>query len=136
MVKSVRANNPMDDATVVADAGYWDTASLHHPALKGIRVAVSPDSQPQRPGALLPPHAPNNEEALRMREWLTTPAGRALYILRKMTVEPVFGQIKEARGLRRFRLRGLRSVQCEWKLICATHNRLKLFRHGLRPLPA
>jgi hypothetical protein len=64
-----------------------------------------------------------------MRQWLTTPAGRALYILRKMTVEPVFGQIKEARGIRRFRLRGLQSVQGEWKLICATHNLLKLFRH-------
>jgi transposase len=136
MVNSLRANNPVEDATVVADAGYWDTASLHHPALKGIRMAVSPDSQPQLPGAALPPHAPNNEEAQRMREWLTTPAGRALYILRKMTVEPVFGQIKEARGIRRFRLRGLRSVQCEWKLICATHNLLKLFRHCINPLPA
>lgn len=136
MVNSMRANNPVEEATVVADAGYWDTASLHHPALKGIRVAVSPDSQPQMPGAPLPPNAPNNEEALRMRQWLTTPSGRALYILRKMTVEPVFGQIKEARGIRRFRLRGLRSVQYEWKLICATHNLLKLFRHGINPLPA
>ena len=136
MVNSVRANNPIEEATVIADAGYWDTASLHHPTLTGIRVAVSPDSQPQLPGAPLPSHAPNNEEALRMRQWLTTPAGRALYILRKMTVEPVFGQIKEARGLRRFRLRGLRSVQCEWKLICATHNLLKLFRHAINPLPA
>ena len=104
--------------------------------LKGIRVAVSPDSQPRMPGDPLPPNAPNNEEALRMRQWLTTPAGRAIYILRKITVEPVFGQIKEARGIRRFRLRGLRSAQCEWKLICATHNLLKLFRHGLNPLPA
>jgi transposase len=136
MVNSVRGNNPIEDATVVADAGYWDTASLHHPALKGIRVAVSPDSQPRMPGDPLPPNAPNNEEALRMRQWLTTPAGRAIYILRKITVEPVFGQIKEARGIRRFRLRGLRSAQCEWKLICATHNLLKLFRHGLNPLPA
>ena len=136
MVNSVRASNPIKEATVIADAGYWDTASLHHPTLKGIQVAVSPDSQPQLPGSPLPPNAPNNEEAIRMREWLTTPAGRALYILRKMTVEPVFGQIKEARGLRRFRLRGLRSVQCEWKLICTTHNLLKLFRHGINPLPA
>jgi transposase len=83
MVNSVRGNNPIEDATVVADAGYWDTASLHHPALKGIRVAVSPDSQPRMPGDPLPPNAPNNEEALRMRQWLTTPAGRAIYILRK-----------------------------------------------------
>lgn len=136
MVNSLRCSNSLTDTTVIADAGYWDTASLHHPALDGIRVAVSPDSQPQLPGAPLPANAPQNEEAFRMREWLTTPAGRALYILRKMTVEPVIGQIKEVRGIRRFRLRGLRPVQCEWKLICATHNLLKLFRHAAHPTPA
>ncbi|HEY6968502.1 MAG TPA: transposase, partial [Candidatus Angelobacter sp.] len=135
MVNSVRSSNSLADATIIADAGYWDTASLQDPALGGIRVAVSPDSQPQLPGAPLPSNAPRNEEAFRMREWLTTPAGRALYILRKITVEPVFGQIKEMRGLRRFRLRGLRPVQCEWKLICATHNLLKLFRHAAHSLP-
>jgi transposase len=136
MVNSVRSSNSLIDTTVIADAGYWDTASLHDHALDGIRVAVSPDSQPQLPGSPLPPNAPQNVEAFRMREWLTTPAGRALYILRKMTVEPVIGQIKEVRGIRRFRLRGLRPVQCEWKLICATHNLLKLFRHAAHPLPA
>jgi hypothetical protein len=134
MVKSVLSSNSLEEATVIADAGYWDTASLHDPALDGIRVLVSPDSQLQTPGAHLPLNAPNNEEALRMREWLTTPAGRVLYILRKMTVEQVFGQIKEVRGIRRFRLRGLRPVQCEWKLICAAHNLLKLFRHAVYPL--
>ena len=136
MVNSIRSSNAIENATVIADAGYWDTASLNHLAREGIQVAVSPDSQPQPPGAPLAPHAPNNEEAFRMRQWLTTSAGRALYILRKMTVEPVFGQIKEARGIRRFRLRGLRNVQREWKLICATHNLLKLFRHRINPLPA
>jgi len=74
MVKSVRSGNLLADAIVIADAGYWDTASLHHPALQGLRVAVSPDSQPQLPGSPLPPNAPDNEEALRMREWLITPA--------------------------------------------------------------
>ena len=63
-----------------------------------------------------------------MREVLLSPVGKLLYALRKATVEPVFGQIKEVRGLRCFRFRGLRRVQCEWKLICATHNLLKLFR--------
>ena len=71
MVNSVQANHHIEEATIIADAGYWDTASLHHPTIKGIRVAVSPDSQPQPPGAPLPPNAPNNEEALRMRQWLT-----------------------------------------------------------------
>jgi hypothetical protein len=66
---------------------------------------------------------------MRMRELLLSPVGKALYKLRQVTVEPVFGCIKEARGLRRFRFRGLARVACEWKLICATHNLLKLFRH-------
>ncbi len=73
--------------------------------------------------------APQNEDALRMRELLATETGKALYATRKATVEPVFGQIKEGRGIRRFRLRGLTRAGCEWKLICATHNLLKLFRH-------
>src|ERR1700722_5906060 len=108
--------------------GYWDTASLLDPSLKGIEVLVSPDANPQPPGAPLPPSAPRNEEAIRMRETLSSQEGKARYALRKSTVEPVFGQIKEARGIRRFRFRGLLKVTSEWKLICATHNLLKLFR--------
>ena len=64
-----------------------------------------------------------------MRQVLATEQGKARYALRQSTVEPVFGQIKEARGIRRFRLRGLLKTNSEWKLICATHNLLKLFRH-------
>jgi hypothetical protein len=48
------------------------------------------------------------------------------YRLRKQTVEPVFGQIKQARGFRQFLLRGLDNVQAEWSMICAVHNLLKL----------
>ncbi len=44
----------------------------------------------------------------------------------------MFGLIKEARGLRRFLLRGLETVQAKWSLICTTHNLLKLFRSGWR----
>jgi hypothetical protein len=71
-----------------------------------------------------------------MRERLATETGKALYAARKATVEPVFGQIKEARNIRRFRLRSLKKVACEWKLICATHNLLKLFRHRTAFAPA
>lgn len=52
-----------------------------------------------------------------------------IYAQRKAIVEPVNGQIKEGRGLRRFLLRGLEKVNGEWHLITATHNLLKLFRH-------
>jgi hypothetical protein len=55
---------------------------------------------------------------------------------RQTTVEPVFGQIKETRGIRRFPLRGLLNVASEWKLICATHNLLKLFRYRIALAPA
>jgi len=66
-----------------------------------------------------------------MRERLASEEGKALYAMRKAVIEPVFGQIKEIRNIRRFRLRGLKRVAAEWKLICATHNFLKLFRHRM-----
>ncbi|MCC6264674.1 MAG: transposase, partial [Bryobacterales bacterium] len=52
---------------------------------------------------------------------------------RKTIVEPVFGQIKQARGIREFRLRGFERTKAEWKLICLTHNLLKLYRHQWLP---
>jgi hypothetical protein len=136
MVRSVCTTTARIPETVTADAGYWDTSSLRGSGLQGIQVLVSPDAQVQPPGAPLAPNAPNSPEALRMREVLLSPIGKLLYSFRKATVEPVFGQIKEVRGLRRFRFRGLRRVQCEWKLICATHNLLKLFRYRTAPRPA
>ena len=71
----------------------------------------------------------------RMARKLQTLKGRATYARRKQIVEPVFGQIKEARGIRRFLLRGVEQVRAEWKLICATHNLLKLWRGGGTPMP-
>ena len=66
-----------------------------------------------------------------MRAKLATDEGRAIYARRKATVEPVFGQIKEPRGFRRFLLRGMEKVQGEWALVCAGHNLLKLWRHTM-----
>ena len=64
----------------------------------------------------------------RMRRKLQTKKGAAIYSTRKTVVEPVFGQIKEARGFRHFLLRGLKKVQGEWAIVCLTHNILKLHR--------
>lgn len=135
MVQAVCQATGGAPGTITADAGYWDTTSLRDPSLATIQVLVSPDSQPQPPGAPLPPNAPHNDDAMHMRERLASETGKALYAKRKATVEPVFGQIKEARGIRRFRLRSLKKVTCEWKLICATHNLLKLFRHRIALVP-
>ena len=57
---------------------------------------------------------------------LGTDEGKAAYKLRKQTVEPVFGQIKEAKGFRRFLRRGLPAVSAEWSFLCTVHNLLKL----------
>lgn len=63
-----------------------------------------------------------------MARKLCTKKGREIYAKRKTIPEPVFGQTKEARGLRRFLLRGLENVNGEWTMWCTTHNILKLFR--------
>ena len=63
-----------------------------------------------------------------MRRKLKTKAGKAVYAARKAIVEPVFGQIKQARGFRQFLLRGIAKVRGEWALVCLTHNILKLHR--------
>jgi hypothetical protein len=71
-----------------------------------------------------------------MRYKLSTDEGRALYKQRKAIVEPVFGQIKEARGFRRLLLRGLTAARAEFDLIALTHNVLKLFAANARPAMA
>ena len=65
-----------------------------------------------------------------MRRRLRTKAGHAIYAQRKITVEPVIGQIK-GRGFRRFSLRGLSGVKGEFRLVCAVHNFVKLWRMGV-----
>ena len=66
------------------------------------------------------------EMTQKMRQKLKRAGYRSRYRLRKQIVEPVFGQIKQARGFRRFLLRGLEAVQAEWALICTAHNITKL----------
>ena len=119
-----------------ADAGYFSEANVTDPKLEGIDLLVAPD-RPKHgeevPVAIGPPPPASSGVADEMRYKLRTPEGRAVYRRRKAVVEPVFGQIKEPRGFRRFLLRGLAKVTAEWKLICATHNLLKLYRSGWSP---
>src|SRR6266581_4710520 len=63
----------------------------------------------------------------RMKQKLRTKVGKAVYAARKCVVEPVFGQIKQARGFRQFLLRGKEKVKGEWSLLCLTHNVLRLY---------
>lgn len=128
MVQAAEQTAGKKAETITADAGYWDTIALREPCLQGIEILVAPDRQNRKTDRPLRGVA-NNAEAQQMRELLASELGKAKYGLRKTTVEPVFGQIKEARGIRRLRLRGFQRASGEWKLICLTHNLLKLYRH-------
>jgi transposase len=70
----------------------------------------------------------------RLAAKVRTPEGRALYARHKVNVEPVFGQIKEARGFRRFLLHGMDGIRGEWRLVCLTHNLLKIWRYTYAPI--
>ena len=113
------------------DAGYWSEDNASRCENLGIDAYIAtgrlPHGQPPPPqrGPL-----PRDADArTRMARKLRSKKGSAIYAQRKAIVEPVNGQIKEGRGLRRFLLRGLEKVDGEWHLIAATHNLLKLFRH-------
>lgn len=134
MLAEVEVMTGSKPGQATADAGYFSAANVTDPKLAGIDLFVASDRQKhgdEVPVATGPPPAAGVAE--QMRHKLRTPEGRAVYKLRKAIVEPVFGQIKEGRGFRRFLLRGLAQVGAEWKLICATHNLLKLFQSGWNP---
>ena len=66
-----------------------------------------------------------------MRDTLASDHGRKLYAQRKITIEPVFGQIKHNRHIERFMRRGRSAAHSEWRLVTATHNLLKLHNHWI-----
>jgi len=123
---------------VSADAGYFSETNCNILADKEIEAYVATGKQKHGEISLQPRgRIPNNAKAKeRMARKLRTLKGRATYSLRKQIVEPVFGQIKEARNFRHFSFRGLENCQQEWDLVCLTHNLLKLFRSGLAVNPA
>lgn len=116
---------------VLADAGYCSDENLAAIATTGIDAYISTRKQKhgERPGSC--PRGPLPKTATRverMTRKLLTKAGAAVYARRKTMVEPVPGQIEQARGFRQFLLRGVAKVQGEWALVCTTHNILKLYR--------
>ena len=109
---------------VSADTGFYSHANIRDAESRGLRCYVPPQRRSTDP------------LAQEMREKLHSPAGVDLYRRRKAVVEPVFGQIKGARGFRQFSFRGREAAGDEWRLICLTHNLLKLFRSGVCVRPA
>ena len=116
-------------AVTSADAGYYGEQVIEALERPSMELWVPPDRQMHGDPGLrgtLPARASTTDW---MRYKLRTTIAAALYRMRKAIVEPVFGQIKSVRGLRRFLLRGLANVQDEFRLIAFTHNLLKLHRH-------
>jgi transposase len=158
MLEQVEQNLGRKPEQASADAGYFSEAAVTDEKVAGIELLVPPDRQKhgkgsepenviadietkaaaqpqsQSAGESMPPPARSAAET--MRDKLRTTAGRAVYKMRKAVVEPVFGQIKQVRGLRGFSMRGREKVSAEWQIMCLTHNLLKLFRAGLRPQTA
>jgi transposase len=139
MLEQVEQNLGAKPETATADAGYFSEDQVNDDRVKDIELYVATGRQKHgKPEAtvVVQPGEPPGESASaveKMKQKLKTETGQALYKMRKAIVEPVFGQIKDARRIRAFLLRGLEKVRAEWKLICATHNLLKMFRAGCRP---
>ena len=106
-----------------ADAGYCSEANLQALAERGIGAYIAtgrakhPDGEKRGTGGPL---------TQAMRQKLKRAGYRSRYRFRKQIVEPVFGQIKQARGFRQFLLRGVEKVRAEWAMICIAHNLTKL----------
>jgi len=128
--------SPQAVGTALADAGSCSEANLlaADPAGPAWLMATNKDwnqrqalREPPPPRGLAPKGLTARD---RMERTLLTTRGRRLDKKRGQTVEPVFGQIKSARGCDGFLRRGTVACDSEWKLLCATHNLLKLWRHG------
>lgn len=133
MVMAVERELRQQPVTILADAGYYSSEALDLLEERGYQCLVSPDGQLTRQGVTAPGHNwPKQTWAVRMRERLRSEEGRRLYRLRQILVEPVFGQLKAARGIRSFLLRSLPKVRAEWRMLCLTHNLLKLYRQQCR----
>jgi len=127
LLDGIKANLKRNPDEVSADAGYCSAANLRTLSRRRIKGYIATGRQkhgttsattkrPAKPASLL----------ARMSAKLRRAGHRSRYRLRKQVVEPVFGQIKEARGFRQFLLRGIEKVKAEWAMICTAHNLRKL----------
>jgi transposase len=135
MVLKVKEQAGALPVSVCADAGYFSVTAITDSQIQDVDLFVPPNKQKHgqlTEAATKTPEIAGEKTVIdAMRTKVASAAGKAIYKRRKQEAEPVFGQIKEARGMRRFSFRGLEKVAAEWDLICLTHNLLKLFRSGI-----
>src|SRR6266568_3513656 len=124
LIEAIAINLGRKPAQASADSGYCSEANLEALDAHGIDGYVAP-------GRAKHPTAANGKTGgpltQGMRKKIDDGGFETPYRLRKQVVEPVFGQIKQARGFRQFLLRGVEKVRAEWAMICTAHNLLKLF---------
>jgi hypothetical protein len=111
------------------DKGYYSEAAVDALEALGFDPYIATGRQRHHSAQAASPERPATAPE-RMAATVQTPAGKALDARRQVIVEPVFGQIKEGRGFRRFLLRGLDNLRGEWRLVCLTQNVLKIWRYG------
>lgn len=131
MVETVREQAGKIPEKLLADSGYCSEENLRYLTDQRIDGYVATGRQKHGQAPSPCPRGPIPKETTwveRMKRKLKTKAGRRIYAARKAIVEPVFGQIKQARSFRQFLLRGLKKVQMEWALVCLTHNILRMHR--------
>ena len=135
MVEAMAENLGGLPEVLTADAGYFSEDNVK--AIAGREIDAYIAVEKMKHGEVAPPVRGRPPKDLsikdRMRRKLRTKRGRGVYAKRKWVVEPVFGQMKQARGLRQFLLRGFEAVSAEWDLWCLTHNLLKIHRYGHLP---
>src|ERR1700742_811158 len=124
LIEAIENNLGRKPDQASADSGYCSESNLEALEAHGVDGYVAP-------GRAKHPTAANGKIGgpltQRMRKKIDDGGFETPYRLRKQVVEPVFGQIKQARGFRQFLLRGVEKVRAEWAMICTTHNLLKLF---------
>jgi hypothetical protein len=128
LLEQIHATCDGGPAVCTADVGYWAPEIPEKSSERGTEVYIAPARQRR---ADPPPQDRRSEDdsaLAAMRQKLQTPEGRAIYARRKAVVEPVNGQIKQARGFRQFLVRGLAAVSGQWSLVCTAHNILKLHK--------
>jgi hypothetical protein len=132
MLAQIVMNLDQKPEKVSADTGYFSEANVTDESVKDVDlyVATGRDKHSSITETYDDSLLADASAKETMKHKLRTEAGHAVYKMRKAIVEPVFGQIKEVRGFRRFSLRGKQNVGCEWRLVCAVSNLLKLFRSG------
>ncbi len=134
MVETIEQQAGQRPEAILADNGYCSDKNLEFlesdPSEQKIEGYIATGKQkhgerrtPCKPGPL--PKGATRVD--RMKRKLQTKMGKAVYAARKCVVEPVFGQIKQARGFRQFLLRGLKKIAGEWALVCMTHNILRIY---------